>query len=730
MNRTSGWISAAFLFGGAICLSTVSSGAQGNDIPGFRPDHTPAELLLEKQFRNIPDASHAESDLRHLTSEPHMAGTEASRRVAEWVRDQYRSFGFEADIVTYTAWMPQPREVKLQLTKPVFTALGSQEKAIVQDKDTLDKRATVGFNAYSPSGDVTAPVVYVNYGTPEDYRELESMGISVQGKIAIVRYGKGYRGVKAQLAELHRAVGLLIYSDPQDDGAEMGDSDPQGPWRPMSGVQRGSILYIQNYAGDPLTPGFGATAGAKRLDPADATNLPHIPTMPINAQDAATILAELGGHGVQPNWQGGLPFTYHTGPSAEVHMKLDMDYEERPLYDVVAKLQGTSDDQWVVLGNHHDAWVFGAADPNSGTAAMLETARALGQLVRQGWKPRRTIVMCHWDGEEFGLLGSTEWVEANMADLQSKAVVYINTDVGVSGPDFASSATPSLREVIRDATRDVEDPNTGRSVYEAWAAHTGHIMRDASVNGRTAGTMDASSKTPVTTLGSGSDFSPFYDHAGIPSIDLGFQGPYGVYHSVYDDFYWMKNFGDPAFAYHATLARVLGTLALRFDEADILPFDYPTYITEIEHRITDVFEACTRQEDQDALEPALDAVAKVSASAHHASVALAAISDSAIDPSRLTQINHILVGVEQAFLAPDGILGHPWYKHTLYAPASDDGYHPEAVPGIREAFDHNDSVALRREAASLTAALLRASARLEEIAQLANEAVPSAPSGH
>ncbi len=732
MKHTRRRIARNILCGAAICLITTLAGAQGqNDISGFRPDRMAAERLLEKQFRSIPDAARAESDLRHLTSEPHMAGTDASRRVAEWLRDQYRSFGFDAEIVTYNAWMPQPREVKLELTKPTFRALGSQEKPIAADKDTSDKRAVVGFSAYSPSGEVTAPVVYVNYGTPDDYRQLESMGVSVEGKIAIVRYGKGYRGVKAQLAEEHKAAGLLIYSDPQDDGAGMGDTDPQGPWRPTSGIQRGSILYIQDYPGDPLTPSVAATSVAKRLNPAEAQSLPHIPTMPINAQDAAAILAELGGHTVQPSWQGGLSFAYRTGPGAEVHMKLQMDYQQRPLYDVIAKLRGASDDEWIILGNHHDAWVFGAADPNSGTASMLETARALGQLVRQGWKPRRTIVMCHWDGEEFGLMGSTEWVEENIADLQSKALVYINTDVGVSGPDFAASATPSLREAIREATRDIEDPNTGRSVYDAWADHTGHAMRDTSGTGRTGDAMDASGKTPVSTLGSGSDFSPFYDHAGIPSIDMGFQGPYGVYHSVYDDFYWMNNFGDPAFAYQVVLARTLGTLALRFDEADILPFDYPTYITEIEHRITDVFEACTRQEDQDTLEPALDAVAKLSGSAHRASVALAAISNSVLDQSRLAQINHSLAGVEQAFLAPDGILGHPWYKHTLYAPASDDGYHAEAVPGIREAFDHNDSAALRGEASSLTAALLRASARLDGLAELAREAAePDAPSGH
>ncbi|MDR3721078.1 MAG: M28 family peptidase, partial [Candidatus Acidoferrales bacterium] len=446
-----------------LSLAAVAGSAQDSStITGFAPARVAAEQKLEEKLRAIPDAAHAESDLRHLTSEPHMAGTEASRRVAEWLRDQYRSFGFDAEIVTYSAWLPQPREVTLELTKPENKKLASPEQPIDVDRDTFDKRVGPAFNLYSPSGEVTAPVVYVNYGTQEDYRVLASSGVHVEGKIILARYGKGYRGIKAKLADEHKALALILFSDPKDDGNVAGATYPNGPWRPMSGIQRGSIIYTQVYPGDPLTPGVAATPAAKRLAPADAASLPRIPTMPINAQDASVILANLGGQAVPPDWQGGLPITYHFGPGgAEAHMKLVMDYQQRPIYDVIAKLHGTSDDEWVVLGNHHDAWVFGAADPGSGTSAMLETGRALGELARSGWKPRRTIVICAWDGEEPGLIGSTEWVEANRAELQAKAVVYINTDVGVSGPNFGASATPSLKALVRDVAREVEDPRTG-----------------------------------------------------------------------------------------------------------------------------------------------------------------------------------------------------------------------------------------------------------------------------
>jgi N-acetylated-alpha-linked acidic dipeptidase len=732
-HRRTALLGFAVLFAGSLLLSAaISGGAQDTGgISGFAPARVAAERQLEEKFRAIPDPAHAESSLRHLTSEPHMAGTEASHRVAEWLRDQYRSFGFDAEIVTYSAWLPQAREVTLELTKPENKKLASPEQPVDVDKDTFDKRIVPAFNIYSPSGEATASVVYVNYGTQEDYRTLESTGVHVEGKIVLARYGKGYRGVKAKLAEEHKAAALIIYSDPKDDGNVAGETFPNGPWRPMSGIQRGSINYIQSYPGDPLTPGVGATPDAKRIAPADAASLPRIPTMPINAQDAAVILVNLGGEAVPSAWQGGLPFTYHVGPGgAEVHMKLVMDYQQRPIYDVIAKLRGTSDDEWVVLGNHHDAWVYGAADPGSGTATLLETGRALGELAKSGWKPRRTIVICAWDGEEPGLIGSTEWVEANRAELQNKAVAYLNTDVAVNGPNFGASATPSLKALLRDATREVEDPRSGHSVYDTWREHAAMAKGEVAGTARQEPDADSSGEAPISALGSGSDYSAFLEHAGIPSMDMGFTGDYGVYHSVYDDFYWMKHFGDPNFVYHAALARIIGTVALRLDEADILPYDFPAYALEIEHMTADRVRRAARDGNEQPLQPALDAADKLSNSAARASQALRAISGMSLDPAKASQINRAIAAVEQGFLAPDGLVGRPWYQHVLYAPGSYTGYASVLEPGVTEALDRGDSATLRHEVDSLAAALTQVSARLDEITRLAQQATPPAPAAH
>lgn len=725
--------SVALSAGLCVLAASIPAAAQVSGrvtIHGFAPARVAAEQQLEEKFRSIPDAAHAERYLRYLTSQPHMAGTPASRRVAEWLRDQYHSFGFDTEIVTYSAWLPQPREVRLELTKPFHRILSSQEPPVAVDSDTFNKRAVVGFNAYSPSGDVTAPVVYVNYGRPEDYRTLTRLGVNVQGKVVIARYGRVFRGVKAKLAEQHHAAGLILYSDPADDGFAAGDSYPRGPWRPMGGIQRGSILYTQLYAGDPLTPGVAAKPGAKRLAPRDAASLPRIPTLPISARDAARILSHLGGHNVARSWQGALPFTYHTGPGRTVvHLKLVMEYRQRTLYDVIAKLHGTMDDQWVILGNHHDAWVFGAADPGSGTASLLETARALGELARSGWKPRRTIVICAWDGEEFGLIGSTEWVEAHRAELQAKAVGYINTDVGVTGPNFAASATPSLKQLVRDATGQVDDPDTGLSVLEAWRVHAARAERGIPGTARQQPVAKTVGKVPLGDLGSGSDYSPFYDFAGIPAVDVSFTGDYGVYHSLYDDFYWMKHFGDPTFAYHAALARVMGTIALRLDEADILPFDYSAYASEIASAASNLdARAAHRPGDAVILNPVVDASTQFSAAAAQASLALRLLSDTAVDPARAAQIDRTLVLVEQDFLSPEGLAGRPWYRHTIFAPGTDTGYAPEVMPGVTEALDENNPATLRQESAALAAALRRASTRLNDVAKLAQAAALPASS--
>jgi len=718
-------IRAAIILASVVVIpAAISRGTQDNPgIRGFAPARVAAERALEQQLRAIPDPARAESNLRHLTSEPHMAGTEASHRVAEWLRDQYRSYGFDADIVSYSVWLAQPREVRLELTAPIKKDLATPEQPFQIDPDTSNKNIVVGFNTFSPSGDVTAPVVYVNYGMQADYRELEKLGVSVAGKIAIARYGGCYRGIKTKLAEEHKALALIIYSDPEDDGYVAGDVFPNGPWRPMSGIQRGSVEYTEIYPGDPLTPGIPATANAKRLAPTDATDMPRIPTMPINSQDASAILENLGGAHVPRQWQGGLPFTYHVGPGAAVaHMKLVMDYQQRTLYDVIAKLRGANDGEWVVLGNHHDAWVYGAVDPGSGTATMLETARAFGELVRAGWKPRRTIVMCEWDGEEPGLMGSTEWVEANRVELQSKAVAYLNTDVGVAGPNFTASATPSLKALIREVAREVQDPRDVRSVYNVWLDRATRQQEEPSGIARPpAAKFTAPGEAPIEALGAGSDFCPFFDHAGIPSLDAGFIGDYGVYHSMYDDFYWMKKFGDPTFEFHVALAKILGTLALRLDESDTLPFDYSAYAAEIARAANDLAARAAKLGIGSSDVPAIsDAAAQLTASAARASQALQHWPNASPNSARQNDLNRELVSVEQALLAPEGLAGRTWYKHTIYAPGTYAGYAAEVLPGANEALDRQDAATFTHEAAALAAALRRASARLDEIARLAS----------
>lgn len=704
-------------------------------IEGFSPGRAAAEVQLEKQFLAIPKATRAESNLRHLTSTPHLAGTEASHRVAEWLRDQYRSYGFDAEIESYSVWLPMPREIKLELIKPKHENLASPEPPIPGDLDTWTKRVAPDYNDYSPSGDVTAPVIYVNYGMADDYRELDRLGVDVGGKIVIARYGRGYRGIKALLAQQHHAAGLILYSDPQEDGYAVGDTFPDGPWRPMGGVQRGSILYTEIYPGDPLTPGVASVPGVPRIAPTNAASLPRIPTMPISAQDAAAILKVLDGRHVPRAWQGALPFTYHVGNGhVRVHMKIEMDYRQRPLYDVIATLHGSLDDQWVILGNHHDAWVYGAADPNSGTASLLETARALGELVQSGWRPRRSIVICNWDGEEPGLLGSTEWVEQHRAELQAKAVAYINTDVGVTGPNFTASASPSLNDFIRAATRSVRDPITGESVYEAWAEHSANGRTELSGIAREVPGWRTLGEAPVGALGSGSDYSPFFDFAGIPAIDLAFSGDYGVYHSLYDDFYWMQHFGDPTFAYHVTLARVLGILALRLDNAAILPFDYSNYSSEVSRSLDNLASRASRDPNESAaLQLVLEAASRFSEAASREAMAVGALEGTTVNPAIDNRLSLALADVEQSFLNPSGLVGRPWYKHTIFAPGSYTGYAAEDLPGIAEAINGHNVTTLRVECDAVSRALLRAATRLDQITQMAQPGsappVPLPPSG-
>src|SRR5690349_9372652 len=511
-------------------------------IDGFSSERSAAERRWEEQFRAVPDPKSAREHLRRLTAEPHIAGTKEDYATAIYVRDQLRSYGLNAELKEYEVWLNYPNTTTvLELITTRRQQLSVKEAVVPGDPTSSNPKISPLFNGYSASGDVTAPVVYANYGLPNDYEDLKKAGVDVKGKIVVVRYGNSFRGVKAKVAEQNGAIGCIIYSDPEDDGYMQGDVFPKGPWRPVASGQRGSVQYLFDYPGDPLTPGKPAIAGTPRLKPEEATDLTRIPVQPIAYDVAKTILSQLKGPVRPRGFQGGLPFAYHVGGTNDVKLRLktDMDYKLRTIWDVVTRIDGNEEkDRWVVLGNHRDAWVFGAVDPNSGTSTMLEVGHGFGELLKQGWKPRRTIILCSWDAEEYGLIGSTEWAEDLAPYLTQKAVAYLNLDAAVSGSNFGASSVPSLWKLLRAVTQEIKDPKSGNSVFQQWNKNN----------------------TParIQALGSGSDYTPFLQHLGVPSTDMSFNGDYGVYHSAYDSFYWMDHFGDPSFQYHVAVSQLWG----------------------------------------------------------------------------------------------------------------------------------------------------------------------------
>lgn len=674
---------------------------ESGGIRGFFPARAVKERELEKSFQQSPTPGRARLDVWALTSEPHVAGTPEDYRTAQFVLEQFRLAGLDAEIVEYEVLLSMPREVKVDLVAPVARPGPTPEGGWKPDGKLADARAIMAYNSYSPSGDVTAEVVYANYGVPEDYEDLRDMGIDVAGKIVLVRYGKCFRGVKTYVAERQGAAGVLIFSDPADDGYRQGDPYPKGPWRPATGVQRGSILYLTEYAGDPLTPGVAATKNAKRLAMKDAPTLPRIPTTPISYDDATPILENLSGPVAPNSWQGALPFTYHVGPgTSKVHLKLDMDFRTRPIWNVMARIPGaTHPDEWVILGNHRDSWVYGAVDPVSGTAPLLAVGRGFGQLLKQGWRPQRTIILGSWDAEEFGLIGSTEWVEDHADELSQNAVAYLNMDSGVAGSYFGASAVPSLSRLIREVADEVKDPATGRSVHTVWAAEGAKIRRGNGIPYAVLNTTLSaeSSGARVGSLGSGSDYTPFLQHGGVPALDVSFGGPYGVYHSIYDSFDWMQKFGDPQFTYSVAAAQIFGLLALRLSEADLLPFDFADYADALQTHVEEL-EKELKQEPRVNFEAVHASLAKFTESAKTLGAELArASAHGALSAKQTEETNRALIDVERAFLIERGLPGRPWFRHAFYAPGVYTGYSAVIFPGVREAAGRKDWTAASRE---------------------------------
>jgi N-acetylated-alpha-linked acidic dipeptidase len=699
---------------------TLSAASQAPTVFGYRDFSQQAKW--DAAFLAVPDAALAGQHLKTLTAEPHWASSPEDYKTALYVAEKFKAAGLKTEIVPYRVYLNKPVKIEISATyvgdlefmrgKRLMSGPTPEHVDPVAyggDPYQNDPRVLPAFNGSSASGDVTADAVYANYGTLADFKKLAALGVSVKGKIVLVRYGENFRGVKAYIAQQYGAAGVIIYSDPADDGYVRGDMYPRGPMRPPSAVQRGSVQFLPLYSGDPETPGIAATPelpdSQRILDPAKM-NQPSIPVNPLSYQDAAPILQALEGANAPHEWQGGLPFAYHLGGNGavKVHMDLVQDYQIRTIWDVIGTIEGSDPaqkDALVVAGNHRDAWVYGAVDPNSGTAAMLESVHGLGELLKKGWHPKRTIIVGSWDAEEEGLIGSTEWVEAHATQL-SHAVAYFNTDVAVAGPSFDASAVPSLKEFVRDVTRQVPSPKGG-TVYEQWK-----LAQTENAHRLSVGAPASTDAVRVGNLGSGSDFTPFLQHLGVPSTDIGSGGPYGVYHSVFDNYNWFIRNADPTFVYEQQMARVFGLELIHMADADVLPYDYRLYGKEIAGYIDAAQKRATAEK------MTLD-FAAATAAAQRFSAAGTAIYTLQTSPTttNLPRLNAALRDAETALLSDTGMPHRAWYKHTIYDPGEYTGYAAVVIPGVNEGIDAADPARTQTQIAILTAALNKAATILE-----------------
>jgi N-acetylated-alpha-linked acidic dipeptidase len=699
---------------------TLFASAQ-KKLSGFFPVNTQKQLDYEKQFDAMISASNQDVWMKFITSRPHHVGSEHGKANAEYMAGFFRQWGYETELARYDVLFPTPKSRLLELLgdKPYKAKL--EEPALKEDGTSGQKSEQLpSYNAYSADGDVTAELVFVNRGIPADYDELERMGISVKGKIVIAKYGGSWRGIKPKVAAEHGAIGCLIYSDPKDDGYVEGDVYPKGPFRPEQGVQRGSVMDMPVYPGDPTTPGYGSTKDAKRLDRKDAINIMKIPVLPISYQDALPLLASLEGPVVPDAWKGGLPLTYHAGPSkAKVRLALQFNWDIKPLYNVIAKMKGEKyPDEWVIRGNHHDGWVNGAADPVSGLVAEMEEARVIAELAKKGMRPKRTIVFCAWDGEEPALLGSTEWVEDHADELQKKTVAYLNSD-GNSRGFVGFSGSHALEQFFNEIATDVMDPQTGVSVSDRRYART---LAEADRNAKAK--MIGNKYMKIGALGAGSDYSPFFQHLGIPSANIGYggEGNGGEYHSIYDSYDHFTRFKDPGFKYGSALAKTTGRAMMRLANADVLPFEYSILVNTIAEYLadlksmtdqmridTDVENKLIKEKIYDLAKdptigfaspkaketvPYLDfskidnAMVQVKSSAEALKTNL--IAAEKMDPSKLVSLNKILFQSEQELLFSKGLPRRPWYKHMIYAPGFYTGYGVKTIPAVREGIEERN----------------------------------------
>jgi N-acetylated-alpha-linked acidic dipeptidase len=691
-------------------------------ISGFTAASAAHETQIEQQFKSIPNPDEERRQHRIFTSEPHIAGSKRNNDLATYVAGEWRKQGLEDVVIRrYDVYSTEPKSTSLEMVAPVHYKASLREAGYDVDPDTKNPRVSSAWTGMSISGDVTAPVVYAHSGNPEDYDLLRKNGIDVKGKIVLVRYSNpySYRGFKALTAQREGAAAILIYSDPAEDGYKKGKVFPDGPWGPESHIQRGAITYDFMVPGDPLTPGWASVPGAKRIPLSQAVSVPKIMALPLSWQDAKPLLENLGGPLAPADWQGGLPIEYHLGGErARVHLNIQMDNSIKPYYVVEARIRGAElPDEWVVLGNHRDAWVFGGVDPSSGTASMMEMTRALGEMLKKGIRPRRTLVICSWDGEEVGLTGSTEWGEQFADELRKKAVAYINVDSSTSGPNFQGDAVASLAPMLVETTHSLQDPS-GKSLYEAWKESK---LREQAEEKKSGDVTDYT--LPDTRIGSGSDHTVFLNFVGMPVFGLSFEGPYGVYHSMYDDFYWMNHFGDPGYRYHTLMSQLWGVLALRLANADVLPFDFANYAGNIRDFVHDL--AKGKDLSQLDLNPLLQDIDHFAAAGTRLDQSLAAALDAGnLSAAQTETVNHAMMQVERNWLNPDGIPGRPWFKHMLYG-ARYTYAHLE-LPGLTEAVEKQDWATARQQAQLLQQALNKNTQLLDGVtSQLGANAQPS-----
>ena len=708
----------------AVFLTALS--AQEPPLPGYSIESSHTERDWEAKFRDLPSPDRIRENMKVLSAEVHNVGTPYDKQNAEWIAARMKDAGFDTHIETFNVLYPTPIEEHVELVAPTKFTAKLKEPPVPGDPSSTESGELPAYNAYSLDGDVTAPLVYVNYGIPEDYDRLERMGVSVKGAIVIARYGASWRGIKPKVAAEHGAVGCLIYSDPKDDGYSDGDVFPAGPWRPSDGIQRGSVQDMPLYPGDPLTPGIGATPDAKRLTVAEAKTITKIPVLPISYADAQPLLAALAGPVAPESWRGSLALTYHVGPGpARVHLEVKSNWDLKPIYDVIGKIPGsTYPDEWIIRGNHHDAWVNGAEDPISGQSAMLEEVRGLGELMKTGWKPKRTIIYCAWDAEEPGLIGSTEWVETHADDLSAHAVIYINSD-GNNRGYLQMSGSHTLQQFINDIARQIQDPEKHMTVWQRDRLRD--ISRATSADDRRQ--IRDTADLRIQALGSGSDYSPFLQHLGIASLNIGYGGESGggIYHSAYDDFYWYTHFADTDFVYGRALAQTGGSAILRMADADVLPFNFTEFADTTQRYIQELQKLATTERDNiiernreiqegvftatadpkekyvppspEAVPPFLNfaplenAQAKLNLSAQNYQKALQTSGEAngiALPAGEAAAVNALLMESERKLITDTGLPNRPWYRHQIYAPGFYTGYGVKTMPAVREAIEQKE----------------------------------------